>query len=754
MIFEHFPYTNFHDLNLDWILRQLKLIEKELDEFVAINIIKYADPIQWDITKQYAKNTVVVDPATGSAYISTQPVPNGVPLSNTDYWSVIFDYDSVTNDIKSSIAIDNGDSGTVPVAITENDLIWWHNEIFRATVDMAAGTALLIGTNIEPYTVDRKINDVIDALLQETQNRIDGDTTLQDNLDAEIQNRTDADTALQDAIDSEIMNRADADTQMKTELTRLITDVGLQYSVMTYGAAADGVTNDIGAFRRARNAAAAVGGTLYVPDGTYYLERPFYVGSNVNLVDNGTYTGSKIVQSKRLKPSTFTGENIFVGTPTVFGTLATSSIQSMCYDSLRDRFVLGYSNDNNNTPQLVAVDSNFSQVVAGPVTANYGHANDLAYDSKRDLIYCATSNNGPNANKILRINPATLAIVDTIDVGYPVYQISYDTDNDIIVSIYNSSIHFKYAAEEWDATASLTFHYNSPSLLGIEGSWTGQGSFVYDGQFFMIYSNTYKFLLVQYDYKTGGGLLQYYTRNWDMDEIEAITIKEGVAYAISGQTAITITKFNLNDANSYDRGYLADGGEVIPNNADLHDYMKRPGRYWIASGTNASTLANLPDGYNQGGFSLFVMRTAFYRCRCFLIPNDVRTIYTANVSLPDTYGKWYRQLFEPDDDSEITLTNFTTGGYFGGTGLAVSFFVPTTYVPTRNGTWLTGTITVRVGTTVVASNYDISDSTKVAGRYLNALPNGYRCNVTFIGLNTTLTTNAPCGISATIHYKK
>ena len=70
-VFDHFPYTNFHELNLDWILQVLKYIETTMDEFVALNALKYADPIQWDITRQYEKNTIVIEPVSGNAYIST-----------------------------------------------------------------------------------------------------------------------------------------------------------------------------------------------------------------------------------------------------------------------------------------------------------------------------------------------------------------------------------------------------------------------------------------------------------------------------------------------------------------------------------------------------------------------------------------------------------------------------------------------------------------------------------------------------------
>lgn len=51
------PYTNFHDLNLDWIIEVLNEFNTKLTDFVSLATIKYADPIQWDITSQYEANT-------------------------------------------------------------------------------------------------------------------------------------------------------------------------------------------------------------------------------------------------------------------------------------------------------------------------------------------------------------------------------------------------------------------------------------------------------------------------------------------------------------------------------------------------------------------------------------------------------------------------------------------------------------------------------------------------------------------------
>ena len=89
-----YPYTDFHELNADWMIKTLMEMINQVENFVSLNAIKYADPIQWNITAQYEKNTVVIDPLTGTAYISVQPVPMGVALTNTDYWTVVFDLGS------------------------------------------------------------------------------------------------------------------------------------------------------------------------------------------------------------------------------------------------------------------------------------------------------------------------------------------------------------------------------------------------------------------------------------------------------------------------------------------------------------------------------------------------------------------------------------------------------------------------------------------------------------------------------------
>ena len=42
-VFENFPYTNFHELNLDWLLNKVKELEEKIGEDLNEEIIQYID---------------------------------------------------------------------------------------------------------------------------------------------------------------------------------------------------------------------------------------------------------------------------------------------------------------------------------------------------------------------------------------------------------------------------------------------------------------------------------------------------------------------------------------------------------------------------------------------------------------------------------------------------------------------------------------------------------------------------------------
>lgn len=94
-MFNKYPYTDFHELNLDWILAKVKELDIKMDLFEVTNSISYHGA--WDITEQYAAWAIVED--DNKLYISIKPVPAGVYLSNTEYWKILIDFTQEIEDI-------------------------------------------------------------------------------------------------------------------------------------------------------------------------------------------------------------------------------------------------------------------------------------------------------------------------------------------------------------------------------------------------------------------------------------------------------------------------------------------------------------------------------------------------------------------------------------------------------------------------------------------------------------------------------
>lgn len=155
--------TDFHELNLDWIISDVRTLAETLDNFVNLNTIKYADPIQWNIATQYEMNTVVVDPGTAIAYISTKPVPSGVAITNTDYWSVIFSLDFSTTNANITLR-DDGFNALATFSSNADDWLIWNNALYKVTQTINVNEAYVIGYNITRYTVELFIKDYINAL--------------------------------------------------------------------------------------------------------------------------------------------------------------------------------------------------------------------------------------------------------------------------------------------------------------------------------------------------------------------------------------------------------------------------------------------------------------------------------------------------------------------------------------------------------------------------------------------------------------
>ena len=294
------PYTNFHDLNLDWIIEVLNEFNTKLTNFVSLATIKYANPIQWDITSQYEANTVVVD-SNGNAYLSVQPVPSGVSLDRAEFWTKIGNFDELWADVKKAITPnDEGHSPTATAARAVNDLVWVNGALVRVTRAMRAGDAYVPGSNC----VSSSTNEVLHYLLTTFNEQLNAEKTARENADNQLQTdigaeqtarknadsqlqtaiaaeqkaRENADNGLQTAINDEKQARENADNGLQNSIDQLQQDVKnvLDYAnVKSYGAKGDGTTDDTIAF----STAIASGKDLFIPDGEYIITGAINIGS-------------------------------------------------------------------------------------------------------------------------------------------------------------------------------------------------------------------------------------------------------------------------------------------------------------------------------------------------------------------------------------------------------------------------------------------------------------------------------------------
>lgn len=277
------PYTNFHDLNLDWIFEVLNEFNTKLENFVSLAAIKYANPLQWSITNQYEANTVVVD-NTGNAYLSVQPVPSGVSLDRTEFWTKIGNFDALWANVKKAITPnEEGHSPTATAARAVNDLVWVNGSLVRITKAMTAGDAYVPGSNCVSSSTNEVLHYLITAfnegLSAEQTARENADRDLQTAIDTEKQAREDADNQLQTAIDAEQTTRENADNQLQNSINQMQTYVsapGAGIKANDQSAAAQNTST----LQQLLDA----GKTVYFPSGTYYMADTIYMKRGCGII--------------------------------------------------------------------------------------------------------------------------------------------------------------------------------------------------------------------------------------------------------------------------------------------------------------------------------------------------------------------------------------------------------------------------------------------------------------------------------------
>lgn len=273
--------TDFHELNLDWIISDLRTLAETLENFISLNTIKYANPIQWNITTQYEANTVVINANDGTAYLSVKPVPSGVALTNTDYWTPIFTLNLLSANQNITLR-DDGSNILATFASNTDDWLIWNATLYKVSQPIAVNEAYVVGYNIERYTVEMFIDDYIGSvksLIGELDNLTTIDKT---NLVAAINELV----STSETISNNIGDITQLDTVDKTNVVNAINelhDTEVFANVKEFGAVGDGITDDRAAFVTA----IASNKPVFVPEGTYRISEQITVGAGIHIVGAG-----------------------------------------------------------------------------------------------------------------------------------------------------------------------------------------------------------------------------------------------------------------------------------------------------------------------------------------------------------------------------------------------------------------------------------------------------------------------------------
>lgn len=265
------PYTNFHEMNLDWILQAIKDMNEELRTFINVNTIKYANPIKWDIERQYEANTVVVDDA-GTAYLSVKAVPSGISISRTEYWTEIGNFSKLWISFKSGITpYDTGASTTAMDKYQVNTLVWVNDTLRIVTKAMTAGdkftdsNSTLTSVNAELEKLRTRMTMAETNLAKEIADRKAADETLTTSVNKNASDIAAEITARQDAITKETNARIAADNALQEQI-KAVSSTTLA-NVKDYGAVGNGTADDTAAIKKAIASCLP----LLFPDGTYSI---------------------------------------------------------------------------------------------------------------------------------------------------------------------------------------------------------------------------------------------------------------------------------------------------------------------------------------------------------------------------------------------------------------------------------------------------------------------------------------------------
>lgn len=169
MAYFEFPHTRNYDGDLGWVIKKIIELTDRYNDFFEYNSITFADPLQWDITKQYPPYQIVFDYDAGYSYISKRPVPAGVTITNPDYWCLVgpLIVDAYARSQIQTILefITNiYEASNIATAVRAvGDYVTANGQLYKVTAPINIGEGYTEGINVTKTTIETMIHEIITA---------------------------------------------------------------------------------------------------------------------------------------------------------------------------------------------------------------------------------------------------------------------------------------------------------------------------------------------------------------------------------------------------------------------------------------------------------------------------------------------------------------------------------------------------------------------------------------------------------------
>ena len=187
MAYFEFPHTRNYDGDLGWVIKKIIELTDRYNDFFEYNKITFADPLQWDITKQYPPYQIVFDYDQGYSYISKRPVPAGVTITNPDYWCLVgpLIVDAYArSEIQTILEFVTNiyESSNIATAVRSvGDYVVANGQLYKVTAPINIGEGYTEGINVTKITIETMIHEIINSDLGSTITNIQNDITNLDN---------------------------------------------------------------------------------------------------------------------------------------------------------------------------------------------------------------------------------------------------------------------------------------------------------------------------------------------------------------------------------------------------------------------------------------------------------------------------------------------------------------------------------------------------------------------------------------------